>query len=292
MLQSKMSVDQAAGLRRMARSRPVRVIAVTGGKGGVGKSTVAINLALAFAQAGRDVMLLDADLGLANVDVMLGLSARLNLSHVIDGQCSLGEVIVTGPLGVRIVPAASGTQRMADLSPREHAGLISAFSGLPRTPDVLIVDTAAGISHEVMSFSSAAQEVMVVVTDEPSSLTDAYALIKVLSRDFGQRRFRVVANQVQGPPQGREVFERLTRVTDRFLDVVLDLAGSIPADEHLRRAVHRQRAVVEAYPRSRAAQAFKHLAVKADNWPVPAASGGRLEFFVERLITASQALKE
>jgi flagellar biosynthesis protein FlhG len=282
--------DQAAGLRRMNRPRPVRVLAVASGKGGVGKTNVSVNLAVSLAHMGRKVLVFDADLGLANVDVMLGLHPQYNLSHVLSGERSLEEILVEGPAGVRIIPASSGIQRMAELSPAEHAGMIRAFSELSSEVDVLLVDTAAGISDSVVSFSKAAQEVIVVVCDEPASITDAYALIKLLNKEHNVRRFRVLANMAHSPQEGRELFAKIVRVTDRFLeDVVLDFMGSVPYDEYLRKAVQKQRPVVDAYPRSKAAQAFTSLAKKADSWPMPTAAGGYLEFFVERLVRSDTA---
>ncbi len=282
------TLDQAAGLRRMARPHPVRVIAVTSGKGGVGKTNVSVNLGVTLASQGKDVMLMDADLGLANIDVMLGLHPKYDLSHVLNGSRTLEEVICTGPEGIRIVPASSGIQAMSELSTVEHAGVISAFSEISFSPDVLIIDTPAGISDNVITFSRAAQEVIVVVCDEPASITDAYALIKLLNREYGIYRFRVVANRVHSAQEGRVLYNKISKVTDRYLDVALDFAGVIPEDEFLRKAVQKQRAVVDAYPRSKSALAFKKLASKADSWPVPATAGGQLEFFVERLIMSSQ----
>ncbi len=276
--------DQAEGLRRMSKTNPVRVLAVTSGKGGVGKTNISVNLAVSLAQIGRRVMVMDADLGLANLDVMLGLHPQYNLSHVLNGQRTLEEILLTGPAGIRVVPAASGIQNMAELEPAQHAGLIRAFSELSHTMDVLIIDTAAGISDSVVSFSKAAQEVLVVVCDEPASLTDAYALIKLLSREHGLFRFRIVANMAGSPQEGRELFKKLTRVTDKFLDVMLDFVGVVPYDEYLRKSVRKQRAVVEAFPRSKASRAFKEIAVRVDNWPAPRGAGGHVEFFVERLI--------
>lgn len=284
MLMSDVTIDQASGLRRMVNSRPVRVIAVTGGKGGVGKTSVSINLAVAMAEQGKRVMLLDADLGLANVDVALGLHPEYNLSHVVRGERSLDEVVLHGPAGVRVVPAASGVQQMAELSPAEHAGLIRAFSDLSSDLEVLVVDTAAGISDTVVSFSRAAQEVVVVVCDEPASITDAYALIKLLNREHGVNRFRVLANMARSTQEGKDLYKKLYRVTERYLDVMLSFMGSIPYDESLRKAVKGQKSVVSAYPRSSVSRAFKNLAKKADNWPIPAGANGHLQFFVERLI--------
>jgi flagellar biosynthesis protein FlhG len=230
------------------------------------------------------VVLLDGDLGLANVDVFLGLSPRYTLAHVLSGERTLDEILVTTPHGFQIVPSASGAANLANLDAAAHLGLVQAFSALATRLDVLIIDTAAGIAHGVMQFSQAAQQVLVVLTEDPASLTDAYALVKVLSRNHGVSRFRVLSNQSRAPGAGEELFRRFERVTGRFLDVVLDYAGEIPEDECMRRAVRGQRPVIEAYPSSPASRAFKKLASRADTWPVPAGPRGNLEFFVERLV--------
>ncbi len=276
--------DQAAGLRRLATRGPVRVVAVASGKGGVGKTNISVNLAMAMAAGGKKVMLLDADLGLANVDVLLGLSPRHNLAHVLNGDCVLEDIVVSAPCGLRVIPAASGIRKMTGLSPQEHAGLIRAFSEIGHSLDVLVIDTAAGISDSVITFTRAAQEIVVVVCDEPASITDAYALIKVLSREYGCRRFRVLANMVRGPDDGLDLYKKLSRVTDRFLEVALEYMGAVPYDEYVRRAVQKQRAVVDAYPASRSAAAFKKLAASADKWPIAETVSGHVQFLFERLI--------
>jgi len=265
-------------------SQPVRVIAVTGGKGGVGKTSVSVNLATGLAAAGRRVVLLDGDLGLANVDVLLGLSPRYTLAHVLSGERTLDEIMVEARQGFKIVPAASGAADLAGMGGAGHLSLVQAFSSIATRLDVLIIDTAAGIAPGVLQFSQAAQHVLVVVTDEPASITDAYALIKVLSRDHRVTRFRVVANMSRGAGEGETLFKKLERVTSRFLDVILEYAGEIPDDEHMRRAIRSQRPVLDAHPASPAARAFKKLAAAADTWPVPAGPRGNLEFFVERLV--------
>lgn len=268
----------------MSSVHPVQVIAVTGGKGGVGKSNVSINLSVCLANMGRRVALLDADLGLANIDVMLGLRPKKNLEDVLSGECTLADIMLIGPGGIRIIPASSGTQRMTTLGAAEHAGLIHAFSEVSHQIDVLVIDTAAGISDSVISFVRASQEVLVVVCDEPSSITDAYALIKLLNKNYGVDRFRVLANMTRSAQEGRNLYNKLTQVTDRFLDVTLQFVGSIPFDEAVRKAVQRQRPVVEMSPRSKASLAYKQLAEKVDLWPLPSTPRGHLEFFVERLV--------
>jgi flagellar biosynthesis protein FlhG len=279
-------VYSSAGASAPVDAKPARVIAVTGGKGGVGKTNVCANLGIALARRGQDVMLLDADLGLANVEVLLGLKSSRNLSHVMSGESELEDIIVTGPAGIKIVPGASGVARMAALSQAEQAGLVQAFSALQTPVDFFLVDTAAGITTDVITFTRAAQEVVVVVCDEPASLTDSYALIKVLSREHGVERFHVVANMVENVPEGRRLFQKLAAVTDRFLDVVLDFLGAVPYDEQLRKAVQRRSAVMESFPRSRAAASFDQLAAVLESWPRPSAARGHLEFFMEQVLQA------
>lgn len=278
--------DQAEGIRRMAQLKPVRALAVTSGKGGVGKSNVSINLGLGLTALGRHVLLFDADMGLASVDVLLGLQPRYNLSHVINGERTLEEILVEAPGGLKVIPASSGIQKMAELSGAEQAGIIRAFSEFNQDFDFLVVDTAAGISSSVVNFARACQDILVVLCDEPTSLTDAYAFIKLLSRDYGIYRFQVVANMVQNAGQAQALFVKLCRVTDRYLDVTLTLLGAIPHDNFLRRAVQKQAAVIQAFPQSPAAQAFHQLARRVDNMPMSREGSGQLAFFVERMLQA------
>lgn len=280
---------QVSGLRGIARPKDVRVIAVASGKGGVGKTQVAVNLAVGLAQTGQSTLLLDADLGLANVDVLLGLHPDTSLEQVLDGQRSLEDTIVEGPAGLRIVPAASGVSRLANLSTREQGGLISAFSSLPIDLDVMVVDTATGVGSGVLGFCGAASDVVVVLCDEPASITDAYALIKLLSKERGVSQFQVVSNRVRNKAHGAALYRKILAVCDRFLDVSLCHFGSIPEDAVFSQSAYLQKAIVERFPSSAAGSALKELAFRADRWKAPRTSAGRPLFFVERMLAAVPA---
>ncbi|MEM7081977.1 MAG: P-loop NTPase [Pseudomonadota bacterium] len=280
--------DQAAGLRR-AMPQPVRVVAITGGKGGVGKTMVSINLAMALASLRRNVVLMDADLSLANVDVCLGLQARKNLAHVMNGTCSLDDIMIDGPGGIKIVPASSGIRQLADTTPAQNSGLIWAFSDMATPVDDLIIDTAAGIVDSVIRFSAAAQEVVVVVCDEPASITDSYALIKLLSRDHGVKHFSILCNKTRGAVDGRHLFDKLSAVAARFLNVGLKYLGHVPQDSSVRKAIQQQCGVVNTYPDSRAAKALSDVAHNLSKRASRAGARGNIEFFAERLVAPMPA---
>lgn len=246
----------------MSANHPIKVIAVTGGKGGVGKTNLSVNLSMALSELRRRVVLMDADLGLANVDVLLGLQAKFNLADVLDGSKSLRDVLLTGPGGVKIVPASSGVQQMAALSPQEHASLIHAFSDISDQMDILMLDTAAGISDTVISFVRASQEVIIVVCDEPSSITDAYALMKVLNVEHDVFRFRVIANMTRTTQEGINLFNKLNAVCERFLDVSLQYLGHVPFDENVRKAVQKRQPLLAYAPSCKASSALRVIAQK------------------------------
>ncbi|MEM5786046.1 MAG: MinD/ParA family protein [Syntrophobacteraceae bacterium] len=254
-------MDQAVGLRRKGngglnpgsyvpdvaskRSKPVRVIAVSSGKGGVGKSNVVINLALSFDRMGLKVLIMDADLGLANIDVLLGLAPKYNLSHVLNGSKRMEEVLVNGPGQVKIMPASSGIQELTRLTDEQKLLLLEMFESIETEIDVLLIDTSAGISDTVLYFNLAAHEKIVVVTPEPTSLTDAYALIKVLYSKYGERHFRVLVNQCRNEASGKNIFSKISKVADHFLDgLSLDYLGAIPHDIMITKSVLQQRALL------------------------------------------------
>ena len=266
----------------------VQVIAVTSGKGGVGKTTVAVNLSLALAKRGRRVVLLDGDLGLANIDVLLGLTPKYTLADLIDGRCALSDVLLLGPGDIRIVPSASGNKSMANLSPAQHAGLIQAFNDMADSLDVLVIDTATGIGESVVNFVQASQEILLVVCDDPTSISDTYALIKLLSASHGMNRFRVLVNMAHNPDEGRYLFNKLANLVNQFLDVSLHYVGAIPYDVCVRRAARKQRAVCEFFPNSKCAYAFNVIAQKVDAWPLPSNPRGHIEFFINKLVSNSK----
>jgi flagellar biosynthesis protein FlhG len=262
----------------------LQVIAVSSGKGGVGKTTVAVNLATALVRAGRKVLLLDGDLGLASVDILLGLTPRATLEQVLVGERRLEEILLTTADGVTVIPAASGVARMASLPATENAAVVRAFAGLPGNYDTLVVDTSPGIGDSVLFFCQASQHHLIVIRDEPASLADAYALIKILRRAYQVQRFQILVNMSRSDSDPRELFGRLQRVTDRFLDVVLQYAGDIPDDDNVQRSVRSQRPVMSVAPSGPASQAFRRLAKKVSSWAPPENPTGGISFFFERLV--------
>jgi len=287
-------MDQTTTLRQAvavkAPGRIVRVVAVTSGKGGVGKTNVTANLAVALAHLGRRVMVLDADLGLGNLDVLLGLTPKFSLADVLSGQRRLREVLVPGPGGITVLPAGSGFQNLTALSDHQIRELQSEMDELQEETDILLIDTGAGIGRNVTSFATMAQDIIVVAAPEPTSLTDAYALMKVLSTQYGERRFRLLVSMTRSATDGQDVYRKLSLVAERFLHISINFLGSIPFDPRLAEAVCQQRPLVELYPQSKAAQAFLGLAHDLAEWPLPESPKGGLQFFWQSLLRKDQPL--
>ena len=277
------AVNRAGSSGMASRDNAMQVIAVTGGKGGVGKTNIAVNMAVSMSMEGLDVMLFDADLGLANVDIILGMQIKHTLADVISGNKVVADVVVDGPEGLRVIPAASGVAQMVEMQRTDQETLIRQLSDQLMPPDVLIVDTGAGIDQTVQTFVAACQTAVLVVCDEPASLTDAYALMKVMRAKKDVRRFEILANQVDTPIQGKQLFERIASVCDRYLDVELGYLGSVPSDMYLRRAVQERKALVSAYPRSPAANAIRDVSRRL-NRQAPRSQSSGVGFFVEQLL--------
>ena len=294
---AKRRLDQASGLRAAMTPNPqdpsrIQVIAVSSGKGGVGKSNVVANLAVAAARQGRKVLIMDADLALGNVDILLGLTPQYTIEDVLSGQRGLKDVLVTGPEGIRLLPATSGGQAFTQLTHEQQLHLQSAFLQLASPPDLLLIDCAAGISANVLYFSVVAHETLVVVSPDPTSLTDAYALVKILSTRYHLRTFRMLVNKVKHTQEGKDVFRKLSLVTDRFLNISLDYLGCVPADDYVTMAVAQQRAVCDVYPRAPASRAFSSLVKSLNDWRGDCSWQGGFQLFGPAALGATRTVME
>lgn len=287
-------LDQAESLRVMANRAEepdvsdIRIISVTSGKGGVGKTNVVANLAYVMTRMGKRVLLLDADLGLGNLDVLLGLAPKYHIGHLLSGEKRLEEVLVRGPNGMLILPASSGVQELTTLTEGQQLSFISELDNLKESIDVVLIDTGAGISSNVLYFNMAAQEIIVVVNPEPTSITDGYAIMKVLFQKHGERRFKLIVNSVRSQREGLDVYNHLCMVADKYLDISIDYLGSIPYDENLPKAVREQKAITEIYPQSKASEALYDL-TKVILESEPEMAKGNLQFLWKRLIGGQSA---
>ncbi len=244
-----MIADQASKLRMMVQAASrARTIAVTSGKGGVGKSNIALNLSIAAARLGHKVTLIDADLGLANIDVLADLKTRYNISHVISGRKNIIEIVAEGPGGIRIIPGASGLPDLADMPEGKRERLIAQLDYLESEADIVFVDTGAGINRNVIDFAVAADDVLVVSTPEPTSITDAYATIKVLSREADYGNVWVLMNMVSGTGEARRIADQIARVSRDFLGMCVGCAGHVVRDDAVEAAVRSRRPFMLAYP--------------------------------------------
>jgi flagellar biosynthesis protein FlhG len=260
---------------RRIRGSNARVIAITSGKGGVGKTSIVGNLGYAFAKLGKKVLILDADLGLGNLDVLLGLAPKYNLSHVILGERTIDEILVEGPGKMKILPASSGIQELTNLNKDQKIQILTQLDLLIDSVDILFIDTAAGISSNVMDFNATAQEVVVVVSPEPTSITDAYALMKVLSLKYSGKACKLIVNMVRRPEEGREVFRQLQIVTDRFLDITIEYLGYVLFDGKVTKGVKNQKIVSELYPDTLASRCFSDISRKISSMsPLNLPKGG------------------
>jgi flagellar biosynthesis protein FlhG len=264
----------------MAKKNLLKVITISSGKGGVGKTNVVANLAIALAKMGKKVMLLDANLGLGNLDVLLGLAPEYNFAHVLRGEKKIDEIIIKGPAGISIIPAASGLQELTTLSAEQKINLFSQLEGMDEKVDIMLIDTAAGISQNVLFFNIVASEIIIIASPEPTSIVDAYALIKVLHNKHGEKKFRLLVNQAKDNREGLDVYRNVSTVADKFLNISIDYMGYIPYDENVRKAVREQRAVIELFPTSKASKSFQEMGKIIDAFP-PAHSHDNLQLFMK-----------
>lgn len=260
------SISRIIPLPRVHRGRGMRIISVTGGKGGVGKSCISVNLALGLAKLGGRILLVDGDLGLANADQLLGVHAPATLLDVIQGKMELRSAVVETAYGISLLPACSGRQEMAELSARSRDDLLLAIRALDGEFDFVVVDTAAGIGETALTLAAAGSQVLAVATPDPTSARDAFAVMKLLGKEYGKERIALVANMVQNAAEGMSLFQKIARVTDRFLPLSLSLAGIVTRDPMLAKSVRERTPVMAAYPGAAAVKQISEIAVRVVNF--------------------------
>ncbi len=283
-------MDQAKKLRdemnKNKKSRPIKVISVTSGKGGVGKTQVVANLALALRKKGLDVLIFDGDMGLANIDIIYNISPNYSLKHLLDGKKTIEEVLFEGPDGVKILPAASGVKEMTNLSEENKMNLMSQLDQLDGLFDIVLIDTAAGISDNAMYLNSAAHATFVVVTPEPTSITDAYALMKVGATQYGERQYQIITNQTKNEAEGKIIFKSLLNATDQFLDSVqLWHLHNFIYDEKVRQSITRQQPMIKFDKDGPLAKSYSELADKVIKLEIEKQKGG-MQFFLKQALGA------
>lgn len=265
--------------------KSIRTIAVTSGKGGVGKTNITAGLAIAMSKLGKNVVVIDADLGLSNINILLNISAQYSVKDLLDGNKTLKDVLIEGPHGIKILPAGEGVQNLTRLDEFQRLKLLDAFDSYDGDIDVLLIDTGAGISENVTFFCSAAQDLIIVTTPEPTAWVDAYHLIKVLYTEYQENKFHVLVNSVKNEAEAGEVFQTLTKAADRFLSISLDYLGYLPYDEDVKQAVRAQKSFVDLFPRKFISKCMNEIAVNLlgrEN-----RVKGSLQFFIGNLLAAS-----
>lgn len=244
----------------------MKIFAITGAKGGIGKTTLAANLAVCLSKKNKKTLIFDADLGLANIDILFGLKNKKNISNVISGKKHLSEVCQIGPQGVYVIPGSSGIVELTNLDRLESSQLIQTFSDLCKDFDYMFVDLATGISDQTIQFTNAAQGIIIILCNDPSSFADSYALIKILHKKYKRKSFGVVVNKVQSERESCDVFSRFSKLTDKFLDIKLNYIGFMPNDSYVQKSANECKSVVDAYPASYAAQALDQLTKNVEIW--------------------------
>ncbi|MGP1576399.1 MAG: MinD/ParA family protein [Treponema sp.] len=288
--------DQADGLRQLMKEkygtdhsssfRKTRIIAVTSGKGGVGKTNVATNMGIAYAQMGKKVLVIDADLGLANVNVILNIIPQYNLYHVIKKQKKMSEIIIDTDYGIKLILSASGISKIANMEENERDAFIKEMSTLSNL-DIIIIDTSAGVSHNVLSFIAAADEVLIVTTAEPTAITDAYGIIKVISTEVDnmELNLKLIINRVDSASDGKRVADRIIQIAAQFLNLKIDYLGFIYNDPAVSRSVLKQKPFIVAEPHGKASICLKHIVARLEKTDIP--DDGGLSGFLKKLFSKS-----
>lgn len=273
---------------RGRNKRYPRVIAVTSGKGGVGKTNIVGNLAVALTRMGKRVVIIDADVGLANIDIVFNLRPKYSIRHLVAGEKSLDQVMVRTDHGIGILPGGSGFSDLTRFSEGEKLTLLTEFETLADKADIIFLDTGAGISSNVLYFNAASDECLVVATTEPTSITDAYALMKVMSQQYGTRRFKLVVNMVEKEADAKRVYASLSNALDKFLkNVVLEYTGCIPFDPILQKAVRHRSLLLDSSSNTPAGTAMTSIARNLAQGGVMDGPGGNLTFFMNRVFEAA-----
>lgn len=278
-----MSANTSSFMQPVRRGQ-TRTFSITSGKGGVGKTTVVVNLAAMLARQGNNILVLDGDLGMANVDIMFGTRCQYSIKDLLAGTRRIDEVVVQVEPRIWMIPGGSGFHDLQSLSEREKRVILDQLGSLKQHFDYMLIDTAPGIDSNVMYFNTSAQEIYVVVTPDPSSFTDAYALIKVLHTYYREKRFSIIANQVRDEQEGMAVFQKLSDISQKFLYVSLDYLGCIPTDVGVRRATKSQQLFVKSAPESTAAQSIKKIIDKINTTQNSGQIKGGIQFFWEQLM--------
>lgn len=271
------------------KAKPARVIAISSGKGGVGKTSIAANLCLAMAEQGQRVLAMDADLGLANLDICFGVSPTLSLLDLFDGDANINEVLCKGADGVTLLPGCSGRYDLANLNESQRYSLFRAVDSVEDDFDALVLDTGAGIGSNAISFAAAASDVIIVANPEPTSLADAYAFIKVASEEFGIKNFQVIANMVLSAKEAEEVYQKLADLCGRFLNAGVNFLGYIPRDSAVSKAVRSGKPLLLAHPQSPASISIKRIANRILRMPQAKQESGGIQLFWRRVVGFKEA---
>jgi flagellar biosynthesis protein FlhG len=269
-------------------NKMIRTIAVTSGKGGVGKTSFTVNLAVGLSKLNKKVLILDADLGLSNIDIMLNITTKYHIGHLLSGEKKIEELIVEGPHGIKLLPASAGIQELTTLDQSQRLKFIEALDSYTKDIDVLLIDTGAGISKNVAFFCMAAQEIIVLTTPEPTAITDAYAIIKVLFTKHKEKNFKILVNSVKDSKEAQAVYKNLSTVTEKFLNISLDYVGFLPYTRSASKAVRAQKAIIDLYPDSDLSKCLMKIATNISSTQDDPRVKGTPQFFLGNLLKGNE----